>query len=171
MAIEPLYIDKDLLISRLRMTETSDTDTLTIIDQAIADSRQEFYRRLTLERALEIKAISTVENPITAEDNLRVIADNTDFYQVLSKLLCILPTMFIETAHAIQNTFKDVPITRDSRFLSQFQECLINNIEIGLGQLIEPANNSAGSPRVFDVGRSDPFLIGSAHPGHGFGTI
>lgn len=165
MSVEPLYIARSVLISRLRMTDTSDTDTLAVIDQAIQDVRQEFYRRLTLERALEIKAITSVDNPITAEDNYRSVADVTDYYWILSKLLCILPTMFIETAHAIQNAFDDIPITRDSRFLAQMQDCLKNAIETNLGMLELPADRNTGSPRSFSTRSQTPLYINNAFPG------
>ena len=165
MAIEPLYIAKSVLISRLRMTDTSDTDTLTVIDQAISDTRQEFYRRLTLTRALEIAALASVENPTTEDGNLRSVAEITDFYWILSKLLCILPTMFIETAHAIQNSFKDVPITRDSMFLLKMQACLKNSIEVNLGMLGLPADDNAGTPRSFSTRAVNPLILANTFPG------
>jgi hypothetical protein len=164
MAIDTLYIDKTVLISRLRMTGTSDTDTLTTIDQAIADVRQEFFRRLTLERALEIQALPSVENPTTVDGNYRSVAEVTEFYWVLSKLLCILPTMFIETAHAIQNSFKDVPITRDSRFIAQMLDCINNSIEVNLGMLEIPADRNTGSPRSFST-RGTPVILSTTFPG------
>ena len=165
MAIDTLYIDKTVLISRLRMTGTSDTDTLTTIDQAIADVRQEFFRRLTLERALEIKALTPVENPTTADGNYRSVAEITEFYWVLSKLLCILPTMFIETAHAIQNSFKDVPLTRDSMALSRMKKFLIDAVETNLGMLELPADRNTGSPRSFSTRAVNPLILANTFPG------
>ncbi len=165
MAVQPLYIEKSLLLQRLRMSETSDTDTLTLIDQTIADVRLEFYRRLTLERALEIAAFSPVENPTTTDPILRSVAEVTEFYWVLSKLLSILPTMFVETAHAIQNSFKDVPITRDSRFLQKFIGRLNASVENNLGLLEIPVDLGTGPVKVFSTGRLDPYILINNHLG------
>jgi hypothetical protein len=159
MAVEPLYIAKSLLLQRLRMSNTSDTETLTTIDQAIADVRLEFYRRLTLDRATEIAALPSIENPTTTQGVLRGVAEVTELYWVMYKLICILPTMFIETAHAITNSFKDVPITRDSESLQKFLGCLKNTIEINLGQLIIPVNDNAGDFQAFSTGRPTPFIL------------
>ena len=172
MAVEPLYIDKALLISRLRMTGTLDTDTLTLIDQSISRVRTEFIRRLGITRALEIADIPRVDNPTTEKEVVRSVGETTELYWVMRKLVCILPQMFLETSHAIQNSFDDVPITRDSPSLQKYLACLDNDIEIGLGQLEVPQDNCGGSPRVFSTGREEPFLIGSAFPTcRGFGTI
>ncbi len=159
MAVEPLYIAKDLLLQRLRMSGTSDTDTLTTIDQAIADVRLEFYRRLTLDRATEIAALPIVENPTTADGVLRGVAEVTEYYWVAFKLICILPTMFIETAHAIMNSFKDVPITRDGESLQKFLGCLKNSIEVNIGQLQIPVESNAGDAQSFSTGRLVPYLL------------
>ena len=165
MAIDTLYIDKDLLISRLRMSDTTDTDTLTLIDQSIAKVRTEFYRRLGLTRSLEIEALPSVENPVTEDQLIRSVAETTEFYWVMRKLVCILPQMFLETSHAIQNAFDDVPITRDSPSLQKYLDCLDNDIEIGLGQLESPQDNCAGSPKAFSTKRETPFILACAHPG------
>ncbi len=159
MAIEPLYIDKSLLLQRLRMSDTSDTETLRLIDQTIADVRLEFYRRLTLDRALQIAAFSSIENPTTTDPVLRSIAEVTEFYWVVSKLICILPTMFIETANAIQNSFKDVPITRDSESLQKFIRCLNDAVERNLGLLVIPVDTNTGPVKVFSTGRVDPYIL------------
>lgn len=159
MAIQPLYIEKSLLLQRLRMSETVDTDTLTLIDQTIADVRLEFYRRLTLDRALEIVAFTSVENPTTTDSILRSIAEVTEFYWVVSKLICILPTMFIETANAIQNSFKDVPITRDGESLQKFIRCIEDRVESNLGLLIVPENLGTGPIKVFSTGRPVPYIL------------
>ena len=165
MAIQPLYIEKSLLLQRLRMSETSDTETLTLIDQAISDVRLEFYRRLTLARALEIAAFSSEENPTTTDPILRGIAEVTEFYWVASKLICILPTMFIETAQAIQNSFKDVPITRDSESLQKFIRCLQDRVESNLGLLVIPVDTDTGPIKVFSTGRIDPYILTNNHIG------
>lgn len=166
MAVEPLYNEKATLIAKLRLTDTSDTDTLTLIDQAITDVRLGFYRRLTSARALQIAGYTSVENPTTDEGILRATADNTEVYWVIYKLICILPTMFIETQYAIKNSFDDVPITRDSESLQKFRDCLWNSIEKGLADLESPKDDApAGAYQSFCVGRvdsngdSDPFIL------------
>ena len=159
MAVEPLYIAKSLLISRLRMTGTSDEDTLTIIDQVIADVRLEFYRRLSTARALEIAALPSVENPTTTDGILRSVADVTELYWVEYKLVCILPVMFIETQFPIQNSFDDVPITRDAEWIHNFRTCLWNSVESGLGQLIQPIDNNTGNGQSFSTGATTPFIV------------
>jgi hypothetical protein len=159
MAITPLYNDKDALLSRLRMQDSSDTETLAVIDQVISDVRLNFFRRLTAARALEIAGFAAEENPTTTDGVLQSTAAVTEVYWVLYKLLGILPTMFIETEWAIQNSFDDVPLTRDSRSLSLFMATLKKSIEIGMGQLIEPVQESQGSFASFSSGAKTPVLI------------
>ena len=172
MAIDTLYIDKTLLISRLRMTSTSDTDTLTLIDQSIAKVRTEFVRRLGLTRVVKIKALTSSENPLTEDEIIRSVAETTEFYWVMRKLVCILPQMFLETSHAIQNAFDDVPITRDSPSLQKYLACLDTDIELGLGQMETPQDNCAGSPKAFSSKRAVPFLLSNNFPAcPGFRTL
>ena len=166
MAIEPLYNEKSLVLSRLRMTATEDTDTLTMIDQAIAKVRLDFYRRLTAARALEIEALSSVENPTTTDEILRSVAEVTEIYWIAYKLFCILPHMYIETQFAIKDNFDDVPITRDSDTLKTFMPCLWKEIEEGLGQLVLPVDNNAGDFQSFSTGRADgPLLLNDTFVG------
>ncbi len=169
MAVEPLYVDKTLLLANLRMTSTSDTDTLTVIDRVILDVRVSFYRRLTPARAQEIEALSSVENPTTEDEILRSVAENTDMYWIMAKLFCILPAMYIETQYAIRNDFNDVPITRDADVLKKHIACLRNSVEVGLGQMIIPVNDNAGDFQSFSAGASEPFLLKDNFVGKGSG--
>jgi len=150
------------------MDETDDTATLTVIDQAITDVRNGFFRRLGIDRSLAVQAISFVENPTDQDGWVRSTANTTEFYWVLRTLLCILPTMFLETAHAIQNAFDDVPLTRDSEHLQKFIRCLDKQVDVGLGVIDEPQDNCAGSPQSFSTGRTEPFILACNHPGRGF---
>lgn len=159
MAVEPLYNDKATLIQKLRMTDTEDTDTLTIIDQAISDVRLNFYRRLSPARAQEIADLSSVENPTTTDEILRNVAEVTEIYWVMHKLVCILPTMYIETQFAIQDSFDDVPITRDADTLQKFMKCLWDSIEEGLGQMMLPIEDNVGGFKSFSTGAIRPFLL------------
>ena len=159
MAVDPLYNVKASLIQKLRLTDTSDTDTLTIVDQAIADVRLEFYRRLTLDRAIEIAAISSVENPTTSDEVLRSIAAVTEVYWVMYKLICILPVMYIETQYAIKNNFDDVPLVRDADSLQKFKDCLRASVEQNLGLLIIPVDVNTGDFSSFSTGAVTPYLI------------
>lgn len=168
MAVTPLYNDKDALISKLRMTGTSDTDTLAKIDQAISDVRLEFFRRLTPARAIEIQGFGVEENPTTTEGILRGTAAVTEVYWVEYKLICILPVMFIETEHAIQNSFDDIPLVRDAASLIPFKNGLKKAIEIGMGQLIEPVQNNQGPFSSFSSGAPQPVLIANNFIGKPF---
>lgn len=159
MAVEPLYNVKATLISKLRMTDTSDTNTLAVIDQAIQDVRLEFYRRLGLGRAGDIASLSLVENPTTDNEVLRSTAAVTEVYWVMYKLVCILPVMYIETQFAIQHSFDDVPITRDADSLSKFKECLWNSIEQNIGIMMIPVDSNQGSFGSFSVGKEVPSIL------------
>ena len=147
------------VLENLRMTASSDTDTLTIIDQSISDVRLGFYRRLTPARATEIAAISSVENPTTTNEILRANAESVEINWVLYLLVCKLPTMYIETQFPIQNSFDDTPITRDADNLKDFLRCLWNSIEQGLGQLIIPVEENAGAFQASAPGRKVPFIL------------
>lgn len=171
MAAEPLYNTKALVLQNLRMEESEDTETLRMIDQAIKDVRLEFYRRLTPARAAEIAALPTVENPTTSNEILRGVAEVTEIYWVMYKLIKILPTMYIETQFAIQNSFDDVPITRDAESLQKFLRCLWNSIETGLGQLEIHVDTNTGAFQAAAIGSKTPFLLADNFIGlrHGCG--
>ena len=159
MAVNPLYNVKADVIEKLRLTATTDADTLSIVDQAIRDVRLGFYRRLTPARATEIAALSSVENPTTTDEIVRAVGEVTEIYWVMHRLICILPTMFIETAHAISDSFDDVPITRDSESLQKYLTCIWNRIEEGLGQMVLPIEDNTGSFQAFSTGAQTPFLL------------
>ena len=168
MAVEPLYNTKESLLSKLRMAGTSDEQTLTLIDQVISDVRLEFFRRLTSARALEIADITPEENPTTTDGILYSRAAVVEVYWVEYKLVCILPVMFIETQHAIQNSFDDTPLVRDSDSLLPFKAGLKKAIEIGLGQLIIPVQKTTGAFSSFSSGATTPVLIANNFPGNPF---
>lgn len=165
MAVEPLYNNKDLLLSKLRMGQTTDTQTLTVIDQAISSVRLGFYRRLGPGRANEIVALTSVENPTDTDGILRSQAEITEVYWVQYELVCLLPHMSIETQHAITNSFDDTPLTRDAESLNKFRACLKNSVEIGLGQLQQPVDDDTGNFSSFSTGSPNPVLIGDLFPG------
>jgi len=169
MAVEPLYNEKSVLLQKLRMSETVDTDTLTMIDQAISDVRLEFYRRLTLARATELAALPSVDNPTTSDEVLRGVAEVTEIYWVMYKLVCILPVMYIETQFAIRDNFDDVPIVRDADSISAFRQCLRNSVEQNLGQLEVPIDNNTGSGASVSIGRPTPLLMHEVFPGRPVG--
>ncbi len=171
MAVLPLYIDKDQLLSELRMKESQDTETLLVIDHTIAKVRVDFFRRLGRERALEIAALPYEENPTTVDEILKSQAVVTESYWVQFQLICALPTMYITTQFAIQNNFDDVPITRDADTLQNFKDLLWNAIEQGLGQLMLPIDDDAGAFQSFSTGRSTPYILGDNAVGRPFRTI
>lgn len=167
MAVEPLYNTLAAVKANLRMTDSADADTLVMIDTAIRQVRLSFYKRLTADRAIEIAALSPEENPTTTDGILRAVAESTELYWITLKLICILPTMFIETQFAIQNSFDDVPITRDAESLQKFKNCLWNEIEQGLGLLKIPEETNTGDFSSFSTGRVEPFILQDASPGLG----
>jgi len=159
MATEPVFNAKTALLSRLRMSETTDAETLTTIDQVISDIRVEFYRRLGTSRVNYIAGLSLVDNPSTDTELLRSRAAVTEVYWVMYKLVCILPVMYIETQYPIRNNFDDVPLVRDSDDISNFRKCLKESVEIGLGELEEPKNDNTGNFSSFSIGSSEPFSL------------
>lgn len=165
MPVTPLYMDKDLLLNELRMKTTSDTETLLVIDQAIKWVRLQFYRRLTLARALEIAALASVENPTTADENLRSTAEVVETDWVRWRLVCLLPHMTIETENAIRNIFEDVPLVRDAESMQKYLRCLKDAVEIGLGQLEVPIDNNAGDFAAFSTGAPVAVLLQDSHVG------
>ena len=165
MAVEPLYNSKASVIEKLRMSDTSDADTLTVIDQVISTVRTDFFRRLTLERAIHIQGLPSVENPTTADGILRSVAETTEVYWIFHKLVCILPTMYIETQFAIKDNFDDTPITRDADSIKDYLACLWASIEAGLGQLIDPVSTDSGNFQIFTTGAPEPVLLRDLHPG------
>ena len=159
MAVAPLYNDLTVLKQRIRMNDSSDTETLTVIDQVIRDVRINFYSRLTAARALEIAALTTSDNPETDDEILRAAAETAEVYWVQYKLICILPVMTIETQFAIRNNFDDVPLTRDSEGLLHFRGCLWNSIERLLGQLAIPEVTNTGDFKSSSIGAAVPVIL------------
>lgn len=169
MAVEPLYNDKTLMLQRLRMSETTDTDTKVLMDQAIADVRLEFFRRLTLDRAMYIHALPSVENPTTADGVLRSRAEVAEVYWVMYKLVCIMPVMYIETQYAIRNDFNDVPLVRDADSIHDFRRCLKTSVEQMLMLLIVPPGDASlgGGVQTFSTGATAPSLLSNSFIGNG----
>lgn len=165
MAVEPLYNTMAVIHSNLRMTASSDADTLVMIDHAVSAVRLGFFRRLTPARAIAVAALSSEENPTTTDGILRGVAEATEVDWVTRELICTLPVMYIETQFAIKNSFDDVPITRDSKSLQKFLGCLWNRIESGLGLLIIPEEKISGAFSSFSTGRKTPLLLANVFPG------
>jgi hypothetical protein len=159
MAIEPLYNDKSVLISKLRMSITQDADTLAVVDTAISQVRSSFFARLTLSRAMEIVGYTQTDNPTTAEENLRSLAGVTEVLWVSWFLIQMLPAMHLETQYAIKNDFGDQPLTRDAPSLQKYMNSLYATIQKNLGLLIVPEEPTSGDVKAFSTGAVTPVLI------------
>jgi hypothetical protein len=168
MAVTPLFSTREALLAKIRMSATTDADTLAAIDTGISQTRIAFFNKLGLTRTLQIQAFTENENPITEEEGLRLLAATTEVYWVLYFLIPTMPAMLVENQYALKNTFDDQPITRDAQSLSKYLTFLKSTIDKNLGILALPEVKGAGSGNVASTGAAVPYLIGDNAIGNVF---
>lgn len=105
-----LFAQDDAWIkARLRLSSVpaSSTDTLAIVDDAIADARLEFYRRLGRSRIAKILQTAETASPDTDDEVVRSLAAKTEVRLVRVRLLRDLPSAFMDASGDINKRWNE----------------------------------------------------------------
>jgi len=148
MPVAPLYnTDMASLLERVRMSSADDTDTLALIDQTVSEVRLGFFRSLGKSRAVTIVGYALVDNPLSDNEVLKAGAANTEALWVTWLLAQRLPHLFMDNSASTGDAFNDEQLTRDASGLHAFLKALKVEIDQGLGDLMSPVSETAGSPK------------------------
>jgi len=117
---DPLFVaDLATLKQLLRLTgvPASAADTLAILDEAILKSRLYFLRRLGADRVAALVAMTFEENPLTADDAVRALANTVEVKLVYSELLRRLPAAFMDASGDLNRRWnEEAPFRERSSF-------------------------------------------------------
>ena len=176
LSVAPLFNTEEVLLNRIRMATTVDSQTYAAIDTAIMDVRLGFFNKLTKDRALQIAGYADSTSPTTENEVLKANAAICEVYWVLHQLTALLPTMFLENLSNVRDNFNEEPLTRDSSALLEYRSGLWSKVQELLGLLEEPVVNAgttnvAGIGRVDSNGDDDPYIIDNNFIGLGIGRI
>jgi hypothetical protein len=156
MAVETLYnASRDVLLERVRMKTADDSQTIALIDQTITEVRIGFYRTLTTARATLIAGYTLVDNPMTEEEVLRSGAANTEALWVTWLLAQRLPHLFLDNKASTGDMWNEEQLTRDTQD-KKFLANLKTQIDIGLGDLMEPISGNSGPVKVSAIKNDTP---------------
>jgi len=118
--LAPLFVaDADTLRASLRLSalNTSPSDAVVLVDDAIREVRLGFARRLGLTRVTELVAMvydPAVGAPTTEDEMLRECANLTEILWVRKLLLTRLPTVFRDSSGEPRLDFNTEALTRET---------------------------------------------------------
>ena len=116
MPATPVFVaDRATLVSRLRLSGVTATDTEQIIDTAMLTARIGFFDNLGADRVAEIQALTVVDAnaPNTADEIMRVRAEICEIKWVKMLLLRALPNQFMDSMGGQLQTWNEEGIIRD----------------------------------------------------------
>lgn len=159
MAVEPLFnADKDTLLKRVRIKTADDEQTLALIDQTITEVRLGFYRSITKDRATTIAGYSLTDNPTTDNEILRAGAANTEALWATWLLAQRLPHLFLDNRAAVADSWNEEQLTRDTQVQDQYLKNLKAQIDVGLGDLMEPMSDTSGPVKASSIAPDESCL-------------
>lgn len=133
MAVEPLYCSSmDSLKSKLRLSDTSDPDTLAVLDEIVLEVRLGFFAKLTRERAQAIALIPLVDNPVTTDDILRARGASTEAVWCLYILAKRLPYSVIDANNKLLDRWNDEQQFRVGELSDRYLNSLKKQIDSGI---------------------------------------
>ena len=114
MAATPLFTTLGVLKAKLRMTNLPATgDVNAILDQAVSDTRLDFYRRLGVSRVAILVALSSTSTPTTEDEVLRSLAESVEAKSVRFNLMCVLPYAWKDQSGNINSQWNEEAPFRD----------------------------------------------------------
>lgn len=167
MAVAPLFVaSTDLLKQKLRLSGVGLADSgEPIIEETIQQVRTDIGTRLGLTRIAQIEAIPFVEDPSTADQYTRALANSLEVKMVRLRLMRVLPTMFMDgSGEALEVWNAEAPFRETSQF----------DLRAEMNMLEEEINSDFGilSGADEDGSPNRSMLIGPAEaPPLPFGTI
>lgn len=158
MAVEPLFNeDRETLLNRVRIETADDAQTIALIDMAISEVRIGIYRAITSARATTIAGYALVDNPTTEEQILRAGGANTEALYLTWLLAQRLPFLFMDNRASTGDAWNDEQLTRDSAGIQEFLDELKGQIDLGLGDLMEPVSEDSGPNKASSIGPDDTY--------------
>src|SRR6056297_3604562 len=146
MAVEPLYNeDLDTLLKRARIATADDDQTLALVHQTVTEVRLGFYSKLGKTRATDIAGYSLVDNPTSDEEILRAGAANTEALWLTWLLAQRLPHLFMDNSASTGDMWNEEQLTRDTKVQKEYLGNLKAQIDVGLGMLEDPENETTGA--------------------------
>ena len=131
MAVAPLFIATTAkLLEQLRLSSTTDTDGLAIIDGAIQEVRLGFFDCLTADRVAEILTFASEDNPDTDDKRTRTRAEKTEVMWVRILLITRLPNFFLDSSGNVPQVFNEEGLTREPRRDAKDRELVRLNAEL-----------------------------------------
>ena len=118
-----------------------------------------FFRFLGKDRALAITGYSLVDNPTSDNDILRAGAANTEALWVTWLLAQRLPHLFMDNRASVADNWNDEQLTRDLFRIKRILDALKKEIDQGLGDLMEPVSEMAGSPKSTSIKNTETDLV------------
>ena len=170
MAVAPLFIaTKDALLKQLRLSSTTDSDGLAIIDGAIQEVRLGFFDCLDDDRVVEILTFASEDNPDTDDKRTRTRAEKTEVMWVRILLITRLPNFFLDSSGNLPQVFNEEGLTREprpdakTRELSRLNAELIKSIELLKGGVECTIENEVQASTICPD-KAPPLPFGSIAP-------
>jgi hypothetical protein len=153
MATAPLFVaDLDTLKDKLRFTNLpSDSAALPLLNEAILSARLAFYRRLGDTRTNALAATSFVENPASAAQVLRAIANTTEVKMVRVRVMRTLPVLFQDASGGALKEWNEEAPFREAGMSSLDMEIKRLEDEIEEDMQILEGEEDQGAERAWRV--------------------
>lgn len=115
MAVTPLFVSsRASLLANLRLSSTaSSSDVATIIDQTTRKVRVGLYRELDSAVMTTLLATISVDNPTTAAQRNRALAEQVEIAWIRLELLRTLPVLFRDSAAGSLQDWNQEALTRE----------------------------------------------------------
>ena len=159
MAVEPLFnADIETLKKRVRVNLSDDDQTNETILWSIQEVRVGFFNRLGAARVSDISGYALVDNPSTESELLRMNGANAEALWVQILLMQSLPYLFMDNSASVNDTFNDVPLSRDTQKDKDIQ-ALQGRLDSLLGDLETPINTESGPVKAASITADTTNLI------------
>jgi len=152
---DPRFIaDLATLKGKLRLTKLpTDSAANELLDEAILNARLEFYRRLGGTRVDALAAITFVENPTSANEVLRALANAVEVKLVRVRLMRTIPVLFQDASGDVQRAwneeapFREGGVSSTDREIKRIESEIEEDFQMLAG---EESQGEESNWRVFD---------------------
>jgi hypothetical protein len=139
MAVAPVFIaDMTTMLSLLRLSGTTQPDSLAMISAGVQHARIELYRRIGVAKMNVLLALPYTDNPTTEDQINRVKANNTELALTKIYLMRTMPVLFMDKAGAQREVWNQEGFTRraTSPELSTEIERLREDSDVWINELV-----------------------------------
>jgi hypothetical protein len=149
MAVPLFVASTEILKSKLRLDGVSATQDSAqpLIEEAILDTRHEFYLSLGSGRITELLAIAFSESPTTGDEYSRVLANTLEVKMVRVRLMRTMPMIFMDGSGELPQIWQDEGAFREASSFDLRAEMdrLQEEIAIDLSILVGDATDSGAN--------------------------